>query len=92
MGEEDEADDRSPPRPTAPAPGAYYGTSAPLLDFAQEAFDCLRINAEIATKYAEIGDVAGLDYSARKIAAYLRAVAPIVKALRSGQTLGEPTP
>lgn len=58
----------------------YHGTAAPMLDFVHETFDCVRIQAEIATRYAELGDTAGLEYSTRKMAAYLRAAIPIVKA------------
>lgn len=61
---------------------AYHGTPAPVLDFVHEQLDCIRIRAEIGTRYAEVGDAAGLAYTMRGIMASMRAIAPCVVSLQ----------
>lgn len=52
------------------------------LAFIYEQMECIRVRAEIAARYIEIGDLVGLDYATKHMVASMRAIAPIVKTFR----------
>jgi hypothetical protein len=53
-----------------------------LREFIHENAGFLRLYAENAQNYCELGDDLGLDYAVRKLVAYIRAIAETVKDLR----------
>lgn len=53
-----------------PAP---HGTAEALREFIGENTDLARIQAELATVYANVGDDIGLEYAVRRLVAYTRA-------------------
>lgn len=62
-----------------PAPAENY---AALFEYAGEMLDMARIHSQLGTTYASIGDLAGLEYSTRRVIAYLKSAIPSVKELR----------
>jgi hypothetical protein len=63
-----------------PAP---YGTPEALRQFIAENTDMARIQAELATTYASIGDDVGLEYAIRRLVAYTRAAVSTLPDLRA---------
>jgi hypothetical protein len=60
-----------------------HGTPAAFREYIYEMAGLAAIQAELAMRYAELGDDAGLEYAARRWAAYTRAALATVKDLRS---------
>ena len=66
--------------------------AAALREQLHEWFGQLLIQCEIAQRYCEIGDDAGLEYSTRKALAYMRVIAPTVRELIPELTAKESGP
>lgn len=64
---------------------AHHGTPRALFEFAAETMVMAHISAELAATYAGIGDAAGLEYQTRRLIAYVKAVIPTVKEIRSAR-------
>lgn len=61
----------------------YHGTPQALRDFIGETLFLARIQADLAVTYAEIGDDTGLEYTTRRLTAYVRAALATLKDLRN---------
>jgi hypothetical protein len=71
--------------PTDPT-NAAHGTPDALREFAGDALAMAQITAEIGAKYAALGDDVGLNYTARQLAAYTKAILATVADLQAYKT------
>ncbi|HEY8381585.1 MAG TPA: hypothetical protein VIL09_05475 [Microvirga sp.] len=60
----------------------FHGTPEALRDFIGETLFLARIQADLGVTYAEIGDDIGLEYTTRRLTAYVRAALATLKDLR----------
>ena len=60
-----------------------HGTPEALREFAEELFARAQIQAELGVRYTQLGDDTGLNYVARQLAAYTRAILATVADLNA---------